>query len=199
MRFELPHDDNKGSREEAKQEVLKLVVSRMKQKYGESVEKQLFHFKLYIRKLEEAFGSLESLKEKKILDLGCGSIEPERGNEDFKPWFSRLLQELGAKPVGIDIGSLEGEEFEHYQIDLTQISALDFLEEKSFDGIFVKLLFDSPKFHQMLAEANNMDVFENTKELEEKADEVKQEIQKQVKRLLKDAGKIINFDTSVSI
>jgi hypothetical protein len=53
---------------------------------------------------------------------------------------------LGAYPVGVDFGNLEGEAFEHYRVDLGQKGALDFLPSHSFDAVQDSRLFGSPEF-----------------------------------------------------
>ena len=61
---------------------------------------------------------LGDLKGKTIIDLGCGSKEAEDsiyGN--YHPWLCRVLHELGAHVIGIDIATLD-EEFQTHQIDL---------------------------------------------------------------------------------
>jgi hypothetical protein len=108
-------------------------------------------------RLESAFGSLSNIKTKRILDIACGSntskapasiyidtpfgekrisrADTEGYTAQFEPWFCRILLQLGAQPVGIDSGNLEGEAFEHYRFDLGQKGALDFLPSHSFDAV----------------------------------------------------------------
>src|SRR5207247_4144223 len=88
----------------------------------------------FVDRLIGAFGSLEGVRGKRILDIACGSNSsrsPDTGERTamFEPWFCRLLLELGAGPVGVDAGDLEGERFEHYSADLSRIGALDFLAD----------------------------------------------------------------------
>ena len=107
-----------------------------------------------------SFGRLGVLEGKRILDLGCGSrtskappgvTRREPASADaytslFEPWLCRILLSLGAKPVGVDLGDLSGESFEHYGADLGLAGALDFLPERSFDAVHDSRLFGSPEF-----------------------------------------------------
>jgi hypothetical protein len=90
---------------------------------------------------------------------------------------------MGATPVGIDFGDLEGELFIHYQVDLGKMGALDFLPDHSFDAIQDSRLFGSPEF---------------TAKFPRQADRLKvaQEIKRQEQRLLKIGGIIIHSDAS---
>jgi hypothetical protein len=153
-------------------------------------------------RLAAAFKSLSNLKGLRILDIACGSntsrapasiyINTPFGEKtirsarkgytaQFEPWFCRLLLELGANPVGIDLGDLEDETFEHYGVDLGETGALDFLPDHSFDAIQDSRLFDSPEF---------------TTQFPNKADRLKvaQEIGRQEQRLLKVDGILIHSD-----
>ena len=94
----------------------------------------LFH----LDQLKKAFPNLHDLRDKRILDLACGS----RTYEDdtigrYEPWMSRLLLHLGARPVGIDLTRQQGEEFAAYQVDLTVPDALEFIDSSSFDGAYI--------------------------------------------------------------
>src|SRR6266571_4661390 len=107
--------------------------------------------KEFVARLRAAYGSLERVRGKRILDLASGSNSsrsPQTGRRTalFEPWFSRLLVELGADPVAIDLGDLAGEPFEHHRVDLGRPGALDFLPAASFDGVQDSRLFGSPEF-----------------------------------------------------
>lgn len=96
------------------------------------------------RQLARIFSVTSSIEGKTILDLGCGSntetedIKGSPSNQGnlsiWNPWLCRALYELGANPIGVDFGSLEGEEFEHYShVDLMTESLLTYLKPSSVD------------------------------------------------------------------
>jgi len=114
-----------------------------------------------------AYPRLPHIEGKRILDLACGSATsrapsgtsrriPLAGlarnqkaggySSLFEPWLCRILAGLGAQPVGVDLGDLEGEDFEHHQADLGRLGALDFLPSHSFDAVHDSRLFGSPEF-----------------------------------------------------
>jgi hypothetical protein len=159
--------------------------------------------KQLLGRLESAFGSLSTVKGRRILDIACGSntsktpssiyidtpfgekristADTENYTAQFEPWFCRMLLPLGAHPVGIDFGNLEGEAFEHYRVDLGQKGALDFLPSHSFDAVQDSRLFGSPEF---------------TAQFPDPADRLKvaAEIRRQERRLLKASGRVIHSD-----
>jgi hypothetical protein len=107
----------------------------------------------FIGRLQRAFRSLTGLKGKRILDIASGSNSsrsPATGKRTamFEPWFARLLLEIGAEPVALDGGDLDGERFEHHRVDLGKPGALDFLTAASFDGVQDSRLFGSPEFRR---------------------------------------------------
>lgn len=154
-------------------------------------------------RIDSAFGSLSNVKGKRILDLACGSNtskapssiyinspfgEERIGNSNtegytaqFEPWFCRILLELRADPVGIDLGDLESEAFEHYAVDLGLEGALNFLPSHSFDAVQDSRLFGSPEF---------------TAQFPDHADrlQVAREIRRQEQRVLKPDGIVIHSD-----
>ena len=99
----------------------------------------------------------------------------------FEPWFCRILLELGAEPVGVDGGELEGEAFEHHRVDLGQSGALNFLPDHSIDAVQDSRLFGSPEF---------------TAQFPNPADRLRVavEIWRQEQRLLKPGGVVIHSD-----
>jgi hypothetical protein len=120
-----------------------------------------------VGRIAHAFGSMSNIGGKRILDIASGShasrapsslyintpfserkldLTPNGYTALFEPWFCRILVELGADPVGVDLGDLEGEAFEHYRLDLGQFGALDFLPNHSFDAVHDSRLFGSPEF-----------------------------------------------------
>lgn len=92
----------------------------------------------------------------RILDLGCGSngIQTvENGylhvpGRRFNPWLCRVLYQEGIDVVGIDVGNLEGEKFEHYQADLLKNDITKLFGAKSFDLINACVLFTSPELEK---------------------------------------------------
>ena len=153
-------------------------------------------------RLANSFHRLSNIQNKKILDIACGSntskapstvfINTPFGKKivksssqdytsQFEPWFCRSLLELGANPVGIDLGDLEPELFVHYHVDLGKMGALDFLPDHSFDAIQDSRLFGSPEF---------------TAQFPNQTDRMRiaQEIKRQEQRLLKANGIVIHSD-----
>jgi hypothetical protein len=154
-------------------------------------------------RLARNYGRLADLKDKRILDIACGSntsklpaslhlktpfgemsIGASKGYTAlFEPWFCRILFELGTTPVGVDFGNLEQEAFIHYRVDVGKAGALDFLPDASFDGIQDSRLFGSPEF---------------TAEFPNDSDRLKvaHEITRQEQRLLKKGGIILHSDAA---
>ncbi len=156
-------------------------------------------------RIVQAYGSFAILKGKRVLDIACGSNTSKAPSSvfvntpfrkrripnphkegyaaQFEPWFCRILLELGADPVGVDLGNLDGETFEHYQVDLGQPGALSFLPNHSFDAVQDSRLFGSPEF---------------TAQFPKKADrrKVAAEIWQQEQRLLKSQGIVIHSDAA---
>jgi hypothetical protein len=140
----------------------------------------------FIGRLQRAFGSLTRLKRMRILDIASGSNSsrsPTTGKRTsmFEPWFARLLLELGAEPVALDGGDLDGERFEHHRVDLGRPGALDFLAAGSFDGVQDSRLFGSPEFRKAYPRARDHE-------------RVKDEIARHERRVLKPDGVIIHSD-----
>jgi len=137
-------------------------------------------------RLERAFGSLEGVRGKRILDIAAGSNSsrsPTTGKRTalFEPWFARLLLELGAEAVAVDVGDLDGEPFEHHRVDLGRPGALDFLPAASFDGVQDSRLFGSPEFRKAYPRKRDHE-------------RVKAEIARQERRVLKPRGVVIHSD-----
>ncbi len=138
----------------------------------------------FVTRLQRAFGSAAGVAGERILDIACGSNSsrsPLTGlrTAQFEPWMCRLLLELGAEPVGVDLGDLDGEFFEHHTLDLGVPGALDALPAASFDAVQDSRLFGSPEFRT----AHGSD-----------ADRVRREISRQERRLLKPTGILIHSD-----
>lgn len=142
----------------------------------------------FIDRLRRAFRSLTRVRGKRILDIASGSNSsrsPTTGRRTalFEPWFARLLLELGAEPVALDAGDLEGERFEHHRVDLGQPGALDFLPDASFDGVQDSRLFGSPEFRKAYPHRRDHA-------------RVRAEIARQERRLLRPRGVVIHSDIS---
>jgi len=140
----------------------------------------------FIGRLQRAFGSLSAVRGKRILDIASGSNSsrsPSTGKRTalFEPWFARLALELGAEPVALDGGDLDGERFEHHRLDLGLTGALDFLAEASFDGVQDSRLFGSPEFRKAYPRHRDHD-------------RVRAEIARQERRVLKPDGVLIHSD-----
>ncbi len=158
-----------------------------------------------VGRIYQAYGAFAPLKGQRILDIACGSntskapsfvfVDTPFGEHripipstdgytaQFEPWFCRFLVELGAQPVGVDRGNLEGENFEHYNVDLGLPGALNFLPDHTFDALQDSRLFGSPEF---------------TTQFPHSSDRLKiaAEIWRQEQRLLKPGGIVIHSDAA---
>jgi hypothetical protein len=161
--------------------------------------------KQLVGRIYRAYGIFAMLKGKRILDIASGSstskapsfvfVNTPFGEQripvsstdgytaQFEPWFCRILLELGADPIGIDLGNLDGETFEHYNVNLGQSGALNFLADHSFDAVHDSRLFGSPEF---TAQCPN----------QEDRLKVAAEIWRQEQRLLKAKGIVIHSDAA---
>jgi hypothetical protein len=138
----------------------------------------------FVSRLMDAVGPLATIRGQVVLDIACGSDSsrsPVTGltTAAFEPWMCRLLLELGARPVGIDIGDLAHEAFEHHRVDLAVPGALDFLATGSFDAIHESRLFGSPEFRDAHGRAT---------------ERIRGEIHRQEGRLLRPGGILIHSD-----
>ena len=138
----------------------------------------------FVTRLLNAFGTLSAVSGQRVLDIACGSNSsrsPVTGREtaEFEPWMCRLLLALGAHPVGLDIGDLAGEAFEHHRVDLGLPGAMDFLPTGSCDAIHESRLFGSPEFRAAYGSAT---------------ERVRREIHRQERRLLRPGGILIHSD-----
>ena len=138
----------------------------------------------FMSRLAEAFGPLSTIRGQAVLDIACGSNSsrsPTTGlrTAQFEPWMCRLLVELGARPVGIDIGDLADESFVHHRVDLGVPGALDFLGTGSFDAVHESRLFGSPEFRAAHGRAT---------------ERIRREIHRQERRLLRPGGIVIHRD-----
>jgi hypothetical protein len=150
------------------------LYKRLEEKYGEGVGVKAIQGQL--KTLIDLYGI--DFKQKRILDLGCGSTgetydsdinrknfktgkdtQPNQNGKpwerpefirSFEPWFCRALHELGAECLGVDYGKLTGEEFEHLDYtDLLDPNALDSIQDNSIDLANARLLFDSPQLEKI--------------------------------------------------
>ncbi len=154
-------------------------------------------------RLLAAFEELSEIEGMHVLDIACGSnssrapeefhLRTARGRRPitsptgdrfaavFEPWFCRILQTLGAQPVGVDRGDLSGETFEAHRLDLGQPGALDVFPSRSFDAVQDSRLFGSPEFRAQFPNADDRLA-------------VAKEIVRQENRLLKSGGVVIHSD-----
>ena len=161
--------------------------------------------KQLVGRIYQSYGLFAKVKGCRILDIACGSstskapsfifVNTPFGEQrlpisriegytaQFEPWFCRILLELGAEPVGIDMGNLDGETFEHYNVNLGQPGGLNFLPDHSFDAVHDSRLFGSPEFTAQFP--NSEDRFK-----------VAVEIWSQEKRLLMAKGIVIHSDAA---
>jgi hypothetical protein len=138
----------------------------------------------FVTRLSDAFGSLPAIRGMAVLDIACGSSSSRspvtgRRTAEFEPWMCRLLVALGAHPVGLDIGEITDETFEHHRVDLGVSGALDYLATGSFDAIHESRLFGSPEFRSAHGSAT---------------ERVRREIHRQERRLLRPGGVLIHSD-----
>ncbi|MEZ4754434.1 MAG: class I SAM-dependent methyltransferase [Bdellovibrionota bacterium] len=140
-----------------------------------------------LRGLIAAFGSLEDVKDKRILDIACGcngrtrEVEATLREKSFEPWLCRAIHFLGGHAFGVDFGSLKGEKFEFKMVNLLRPGSLDFLPDQSFDAVNCYMLFSSPQLYKMTSE--------------DRVPQFISEIKKQKARLLKLGGIELEFDT----
>lgn len=92
----------------------------------------------HIDYLRVVLADLSHIKDKRVLDVACGS----RNYKDdtvgaYEPWMARLLVHLGAIPFGVDLAPQRDERFEWRQADLLIPGSLNFLENHSFDAYYV--------------------------------------------------------------
>lgn len=167
-----------GRVKEELQKKVELLAGKLGLKYDINSLKIMSFVHRDLSILFEVFGNLDNSKNKRILDIGCGSnrsLDELPGGGSFEPWFCRLLQEMGAHPVGVDRSdSLKEEDFENYVLDLSKPGALNIFPNQSFDRINLRNFFSSPS-------------------LRGDVQRIKTEISNQIRRLLKDGGKLLKI------
>ncbi|HYF04636.1 MAG TPA: class I SAM-dependent methyltransferase [Patescibacteria group bacterium] len=182
---EADYENVETYNEELKQRVIESLTDR----YG--IERSLYagiilnRINKFLTALQNTYGDLRQVKGKRILDIGCGKKAVEEDGSDidqstervFEPWMCRILVELGADPVGIDIEVNDDPSFEHYQIDAALPGAFAFLPDHSFDGWHDMSVFGHPKFVKNIPRRERGRVYENMKS--------------EMTRLLKSNGMII--------
>ncbi len=106
----------------------------------------------------------DSLSKFSVLVLGCGTTRDHEDyylNDGWRPWFTRLLHQLGVNVVGVDIGHLEGEPFEAYGgVNLLESNSLNMLKGREFDLVFAHQVHNSPCFSH-LAETHDPEEAQN--------------------------------------
>lgn len=145
------------------------LLPTLEQNYGKKyVDKALSNDKCtsLARLMEYVEGqglSLDDARTVKVLCLGCGNTGPFRGTEAgriydalhslpgawtwrwhrFKPWFPRILHQLGFQVTAVDIGSLNDEPYEHHSgIDLCNPVSFNGFPDHSFQAIEMNALTD---------------------------------------------------------
>ena len=106
-----------------------------------------------IRQIYPLVALMPNLKDKTVLDLGCGSASIEAkfsylNHRMYEPWLCRALLEIGAKPIGVDINSNDGEKFENYIADFYKPNSLSFLRDNSVDIANAGAIFNLPGFDE---------------------------------------------------
>jgi hypothetical protein len=125
---------------------------------AEEYKKKVYHEVISSTIGRVYYASGDNLENKSILDLGCGSNSDNPimsydnylnvghfGERTFEPWLCRSLSILGANPIGVDCGSLDGERFEHYCLNLLSKKSLNFIPDNSIDIAHSRLLYSSPQ------------------------------------------------------
>tara|TARA_Y100000310_G_scaffold337561_1_gene424919 strand:+ start:75 stop:617 length:543 start_codon:yes stop_codon:yes gene_type:complete len=132
------------------------IESKLDKKYCLNDERGTSQYVLQIMsQLARIYQAVDNeIEGRKILDLGCGEVSGNEwdkpGSHTFEPWLCRSLIELGASPVGVDIGDNPKAEFEFYKVNLASPNSLSFLEDNSIDVANANMLFDSPYLHYHL-------------------------------------------------
>ncbi|MEK6830274.1 MAG: hypothetical protein AABY15_09225, partial [Nanoarchaeota archaeon] len=133
-------------------------------------------------------------------------ISDGKKSRSFEPWLPRALHEMGVHVIGIDIGNLDREEFEHYSLDLLKDNALSVIPDHSIDYAYSRLLYSSPQLANMVSPRDYPDIARKVKDQtipywsagdgERLAGAVlEQKLLPQIERVLKPAGSYLLFET----
>ncbi|MSR68125.1 methyltransferase domain-containing protein [Candidatus Peribacteria bacterium] len=94
-----------------------------------------------------AIAALEDVKNKRVLDVGCGSTEPYVLENTFRnrypPFFAEMLTRHGAHVTGVDIRENPTATYDHRQLDLTKKNWMKALDPP-YDIIACLSLFNAP-------------------------------------------------------
>lgn len=136
------------------------------------------------------------IRGKVIVDLGCGSTggtyeSDEWGDDQYRqwePWLCRILHELGAKPIGIDVGELVNEDFEHYSLNLLTPNSLQIIQDESVDMVYTSSFYDSLELQRLLRIRSDDKSREKMRDI----------LFPQIKRILKKNGVFLEMPTSIT-
>ncbi len=95
-----------------------------------------------------AVAALGDVKDARVLDIGCGSIEPYVLTETFRdrypPFFAEMLVQLGADVTGTDIRPNPGAGYRHLTLDCTKDGWMTSFRSP-YDVIACFNIFNAPK------------------------------------------------------
>ncbi len=95
-----------------------------------------------------AVAALGDVREKRVLDVGCGSTEPYVLENTFRdrypPFFAEMMTTLGASVTGIDSRDNPSATYLHHVIDLTKKNWMKTLDPP-YDIIACLSLFNAPE------------------------------------------------------
>ena len=186
--YVVKYDDIEVSAEtrQLRKEIIDEVMPPLSQQYGFSDDPRTAgKVHLSLLKLDYVLTALsDDLSGKTILDLGCGynPSEEEKSKPSydriFEPWLCRALHHLNVKVIGIDLGDLDGELFEHYQLDLSHQDLPRTLQDNPVD----------------LAHSYQMFVSPETSPSTGKSAALKRRLIPQLEQVVKEEGSFIYFD-----
>ncbi len=116
--------------------------------------------KLYLSNFVRVFGDLSGVK---VLDLGCGSDEPNKlaGLPDsfWRSSLSKELQKVGADVTGIDSRGVMNSVYNHVVGDLTQEKLSDIVVGEKYNIVIAKSFFDSWQLAEGMEESGACNVY----------------------------------------